>query len=58
MVTFVAGEPDQCFALDIVDDDVNEDDERFFVIATPLGSQISIPDQSSDVFILNDVGEY
>lgn len=55
MVTFAAGSPTfRCVELIIIDDNIDEDQERFFVTAEPIGSQIIIPDRSSDVLIGDD----
>ena len=52
-VTFTVGSLIQCTTLEIFNDGVPEFPELFLVIASPVGDQISIPDDSSDV-IIND----
>ena len=53
-VTFTAGDTIQCVTLDIFPDDFDEPDEHFIIQATGIGSQISIPDPTSDVIITDD----
>ena len=52
-MTFTVGSLIQCTTLEIFNDGVPEFPELFLVIASPVGDQISIPDDSSDV-IIND----
>lgn len=52
-VTFTNGNPIQCTTLDIFPDDTDEPNELFLVQAIPVGGQILIPDDTSNVIIID-----
>ena len=53
-MVFSPGNPTQCSTVDTISDGVSEPDEMFFVSAVPVGDQIIIPDDNSDVIITDN----
>ena len=50
-VNFMSGNPIECTTLEVFPDDADEPDEFLLIQAIPVGGQISILDDNSDVII-------